>query len=112
MPALIQFLHRNVAYLLTGLIVWFVWRLRNLPLSRALRRGNGVLLGMLVVQVLLGILTLINCVSKIPVGLGVLHQAGAVLLLAALLFVAYQFSGLVPLANRQQAKVVTVETAE
>ena len=112
LPALIQFLHRNVAYLLTGLIVWFVWRLRNLPLSKALRRGNGVLLGMLVVQVLLGILTLINCVSKIPVGLGVLHQAGAVLLLAALLFVAYQFSGLVPLANRQQAKVVTVETAE
>ncbi len=94
LPTLIQFLHRNTAYLLTGLVVYFVWGLRNVSLSTALRQGNVALVVLLITQVLLGIFTLINCVSKIPVGLGVLHQAGAVLLLSALLFVAYQFSHL------------------
>jgi heme A synthase len=46
----------------------------------------------LVVQVLLGILTLIHCRSAIPVDLGVLHQAGAVVLFGALLYVNYQIS--------------------
>jgi len=92
MPTLIQFLHRNVAYLLTGLICYFVWRLRLVPLSKAVRQGNWVLLSMLGLQVLLGILTLLNCVSRIPVGLGVMHQAGAVLLLSIILFVTYQFT--------------------
>lgn len=92
MPTLIQFLHRNVAYLLTGLILYFVWRLRTVPVSKALQRGNIALVSLLFLQVLLGILTLLNCVGKIPVALGVMHQAGAVLLLSALLFVAYQFS--------------------
>ncbi|MEO6760057.1 MAG: COX15/CtaA family protein [Saprospiraceae bacterium] len=91
MPTLIQFLHRNIAYLLTILIVYFVWQLRKLPLSRALRQGNTTLVLLLGLQILLGILTLLNCVSKIPVVLGVFHQLGAVLLLSALLFVTYQF---------------------
>lgn len=92
LPTLLQFLHRNTAYVLTGLIVYFVWQLRTVPVSAALRHGNIALVILLGVQVLLGILTLINCVSRIPVGLGVLHQLGAVLLLSALLFVTYQFS--------------------
>lgn len=92
MPTLIQFLHRNVAYVLTIMICYFVWRLGKEKLSRALRQGNVALLSMLAVQVLLGILTLLNSIARIPVTLGVLHQAGAVLLLSILLFVAYQFS--------------------
>ncbi len=94
LPTLIQFLHRNTAYILTGLIVYFVWQLRKIPISNTLRQANIVVIALLVIQVLLGIFTLINCVGKVPVLLGVLHQAGAVLLLSALLYVAYQFSGL------------------
>lgn len=92
MPALIQFLHRNTAYLLTGMVLYFIWQFRELPVSNKLRRGNQALAGALVLQVLLGIFTLINCVSAIPVTLGVLHQAGAVLLLSVVLFVTYQLS--------------------
>lgn len=93
MPALIQFLHRNTAYILTVMVLYFIWQFRGIPVSNYLRRGNQALAGALVLQVLLGIFTLINCVSVIPVTLGVLHQAGAVLLLSVVLFVTYQLSG-------------------
>ncbi len=105
LPTLIQFLHRNVAYILTSLIVYFVWRLRTMTITNTLRQGNIVLLVLLGIQVLLGIFTLINCVAKIPVGLGVLHQAGAVFLLSALLFVTYQFSGLRPNDSSARQKI-------
>ena len=92
MPALIQFLHRNTAYILTILAMYFVWRARKTE-APLLRKGNVALVAMLLLQVLLGILTLINCKSMIPVTLGVMHQAGAVILFGVLLFVTYQCSG-------------------
>ena len=93
MPALIQFLHRNTAYALTIICLYFFVKLWKLSIPAALRRGSIVMIGALGIQVLLGIITLINCVSTIPVVLGVLHQMGAVLLLGAILFVTYQLSG-------------------
>lgn len=91
MPTLIQFLHRNTAYLLSVLIVYFVWRINTQTTSsRLLRRGNVAMTVMLLAQVLLGIFTLIHCKGSIPVTLGVLHQAGAIILMGLLLFVTYQ----------------------
>ncbi len=92
MPALIQFLHRNMAYLITGLIAYFFWQTRHIALPR-FRQGRVALLGAVIFQVVLGIVTLINCKAKIPVDLGVAHQAGAVLLLGVTLYVNYQVSG-------------------
>ncbi len=92
MPTLIQFLHRNTAYILSAIVVWFSWlalRRDRLPQNRI---TVWVLLAMLFVQVLLGILTLINCVGKLPVTLGVLHQAGATLLLGVILWACYKSS--------------------
>lgn len=98
MPALIQFLHRNTAYLLTAMSLFFAWKMRGLPQTTALRRGTVALLAALGIQVLLGIITLINCKATVPVDLGVLHQAGAVVLFGVLLYVNYQMSG-----SRQKA---------
>lgn len=89
MPTFIQFFHRNIAYLLTGCILWFAWKHRNTS-DRAFRNALWMMCGMVGVQVLLGILTIINCKGSIPVDLGVYHQAGAVLLLSAVLWVGYQ----------------------
>ncbi len=91
MPALIQFLHRNTAYILTIMVLYYAWRTRSTA-SKVLKKGNVLLVLLLFLQVLLGILTLINCKARVPVDLGVMHQAGAVFLFSALLFVAYQFS--------------------
>jgi cytochrome c oxidase assembly protein subunit 15 len=88
-PALIQFLHRNTAYLLIVLIAAYYWRMWGQPISNTLRKGNLALVCMLGVQVLLGIFTLINCKARVPVDLGVAHQGGAVILFALLLFINY-----------------------
>lgn len=92
MPALIQILHRTTAYILTIMVLYFIWQFRGQTVSMPVRRGNQALAAALVLQVLLGIFTLINSVSTIPVELGVLHQAGAVLLLGTILFVTYQLA--------------------
>lgn len=92
MPALIQFLHRNTAYLLTIMILWFSWQALRGSISTQNKRLIWVLLSALSVQVLLGIITLINCIGKVPVDWGVLHQAGAVLLLSVILLLCYKSS--------------------
>jgi cytochrome c oxidase assembly protein subunit 15 len=91
-PALVQVLHRSTAYLLTISILAFFFMARKLNFTRRFMVGNVLLISMLVIQVLLGIFTLINCKGTIPVGLGVLHQAGALVLLTIALWVNYQFS--------------------
>lgn len=90
MSALVQTLHRGVAYILTIIMLWFIAKAWRLAETAALRTGLGLLLAALLAQVLLGILTVINCVGSIPVALGVLHQAGGVLLLTAVLYVYFQ----------------------
>lgn len=91
-PALIQLLHRTTAYLLCVLVVIFFVKLQKTQGSARLKLGGWFTLSMLVVQVTLGVLTLIACVGTIPETLGVLHQAGGILLLASFLFTNYQLS--------------------
>jgi cytochrome c oxidase assembly protein subunit 15 len=93
MPALIQFLHRNVAYILTALILLFVWQFRRVSVPQPFRNALYMLLIILGLQVFLGVWTLVSCKAKIPVDLGVAHQAGAVLLLSALVYVCYLAHG-------------------
>ncbi|WP_020537859.1 COX15/CtaA family protein [Lewinella cohaerens] len=90
LPALVQFTHRGVAYILTIIVLYFVWKLLKVTNSRIIKQASYLLVSMLVIQVLLGILTVVNSVGMIPVALGVLHQAGAIFLLSAVLFVDYQ----------------------
>lgn len=76
--ALVQFNHRMVAYgLLAGGTVYAVqaWRWR---LAEGLGAAAFVLMTALWLQAALGVATLMNAV---PLGLGVLHQAGAALVL-------------------------------
>lgn len=90
MPALIHFLHRNTAYLLTLMVLYFVWKIVQENISPVLRKSAWGLVLAISVQVLLGIFTVINCKAKVPVDLGVAHQAGAVVLLSILLWICYQ----------------------
>jgi len=90
MPTLIQFLHRNTAYVLVIMCLYFYFKSNTLILPSIFKKANNLLIGALILQVILGIFTLINCISTIPVVLGVLHQAGAVLFLGAVVFVVYQ----------------------
>jgi cytochrome c oxidase assembly protein subunit 15 len=85
--ATVQFDHRVGAWLLFFLVPVLWWKLRStrgLP-ARA-DKGGDLLLAMLVVQIALGIATLLLVV---PLPLAALHQAGAVVLFAAALNVAH-----------------------
>ncbi len=91
MAALVQFSHRLVAYVLTIIVLWFSWKIWRDRFATHLRSGTIFLCVTLGGQILLGILTVVHCKGTIPVGLGVFHQAGAVLLLTAVLNLLHQF---------------------
>jgi cytochrome c oxidase assembly protein subunit 15 len=85
----IQFFHRLIAYVLTiGLIV-LRFRAR---IETALQRFslNAVTL-IVLLQTTLGILTVVNSKGSIPIALAFIHQAVAVLLVAALVLVVHQY---------------------
>ena len=85
--ATVQFDHRLIAWLLAIVVPLFAWQVRmGIDIPRAARVGTTLLLVMLVVQVSLGIATLLLAV---PLALAAAHQAGAVLLFAAALNVAH-----------------------
>ncbi|MEM9920652.1 MAG: COX15/CtaA family protein [Bacteroidota bacterium] len=86
---LIQALHRNTAYLLTIMVLWYAFKVFKNIKNQRLRLSTLLLVSMLVIQVLLGIFTIINCKGIVPVGLGVFHQAGALVLLSILLYNRY-----------------------
>ncbi len=89
MPALVQLLHRLTAYVLAIMAAVFVWRAIKLDMPQFARMGVAAFGVATAVQVLLGILTVINCVGRIPLWLGVMHQAGAVVLAATWLYLLW-----------------------
>jgi heme a synthase len=100
-PALIQFLHRNTAYLLTIWVIWYYFKVQKSETPSTVKRSTTLLLCTLLVQVLLGIITILNCGGHIPVALGVAHQAGAVALFAALINCRYHLTDFSSVDNSQ-----------
>ncbi len=90
--AVVQLLHRSMAWVLSVLVVLLFVKIRRQSTSYRLQMGGKMLMGMLVVQFLLGVLTIINCIGRVPMTWGAIHQAGALVLLAFVLHVNYQFS--------------------
>ncbi len=80
----VQFIHRNLAWLVAIAFIVFAYRERR---NTALHGADRWLFGAVILQFTLGIVTLIY---QVPIVLGVLHQFGAVLLLAALLNVMHR----------------------
>ncbi|MDH5766204.1 MAG: COX15/CtaA family protein [Gammaproteobacteria bacterium] len=83
----VQFDHRVLATTLFLLIPVFWAKSRKLELKPTARLSINLLLAALVLQITLGISTLLLVV---PVALAATHQAGAVILLTASLFVSHQ----------------------
>ena len=83
----VQFDHRVLAILsfLAIIGLWFVSRRHDLP--RTTRTGLHLLAGMSILQVILGISTLL---LHVPVPLAATHQAGALVLLTLALFVYHR----------------------
>ena len=85
--ATVQFDHRLLAWTLAFAVPALWWQVRRTPdLPRRARIGAHLLLGVLAVQIALGILTLVHVV---PLPLAALHQAGALLVFASALNLAH-----------------------
>ncbi len=86
-PAAVQFAHRVLA-LLTALAVAALWlHGRRLGVGGPLRVALHLVLAVAAAQIALGILTLVNAV---PLGLGLAHQAGAMVLIATTVAVLHR----------------------
>ncbi len=85
----VQFIHRYLAYVVTGLIVLIWFKAKKTVLTILQLKSLKVLLLLVFVQFILGIFTLI---LNVPVVLGVTHQIGAFFLLAAMTFTLHRFS--------------------
>lgn len=90
--SLIQLVHRCTAYLLIAVIFYFFFQLRHLSTDKTFNLGLKLFPLAVLFQATLGIITVLNCIGHVPVLWGVLHQAGAMLLLANTTFIYYHLS--------------------
>jgi cytochrome c oxidase assembly protein subunit 15 len=88
--ATVQFDHRLIAWLLAFLTPWTWWRVRRGDSPRRAKLAADLLLGAIALQITLGISTLLLFV---PVPLAAAHQAGALLVFTAALFLAHSLRG-------------------
>lgn len=91
--AVVQLLHRTTAWALVLMTLVFVQKLKARQ-SPGLQRGARLLLIVLSVQFLLGVMTVINSIGRVPLLLGVLHQAGALVLFGVILYLMHRFRAL------------------
>jgi cytochrome c oxidase assembly protein subunit 15 len=84
----VQFIHRELAYIVLGLTVYIFFRAKSFELIRIQQHAINLLLITVSLQVILGITTLL---MGVPIWLGVAHQIGAFLLLGASVFSVFIF---------------------
>jgi cytochrome c oxidase assembly protein subunit 15 len=80
----VQFIHRYLAWIVAIIVIMMWAKVRRRFKDSDLWPGSQFLVGMTVIQILLGIFTL---VYQVPVSLGVIHQLGSVLLLGGFVFI-------------------------
>ena len=87
---LVQFNHRLLAMLVLGIAVWLWVRALRSTLPQRTQFAFHTLLGVVLAQVTLGIVTLLLI---IPVPIAAAHQAGALVLFTVSLWVVHELGG-------------------
>ncbi len=87
-PAFVQFSHRMLAYLLLGLTLYMYYTLRG-KIEKTAKMWLNIPVFLVLIQVVLGILTVLNVQGKIPLFLGISHQLVGLLYIMSLLFLYY-----------------------
>lgn len=94
-PALVQFTHRLLAYLLLLFVVVLFFNYKSKVSLNSLKWLQSTFY-LIIIQMVLGILTVLNVEGKIPLTLGVLHQLVGLLYFITLLFFMYDLRKRVP----------------
>jgi cytochrome c oxidase assembly protein subunit 15 len=85
----VQFVHRTLAYLVVGLIVFLYFKSRKFTLDSKQNNGIRLLLVLVFVQFALGVFTLLY---GVPLWLGLTHQISAFFLLSAMTYTLHRLS--------------------
>lgn len=91
--AMVQLLHRSMPILLGVLLIWLIIHIKKNKKTLFSKSLSFYLTSSFIVylvQFILGILTVINCQGKVPVGYGVIHQATAIILLTFILLTNFR----------------------
>jgi len=83
-----HFVHRGLAYLIVLMFAVYCWRY-NRQFSKSISTSFWIFGGLILVQITLGVITLLESIGHIPVLWGVLHQGVAVLVIASLFYHYY-----------------------
>ena len=101
----VQFMHRMGAYLLLAVVAMHVFAsFRQAPKSTHARRA-AVLLALVLVQASIGITTLLLAEGVIPIGWGLMHQAGGLVVLGFAVAHARGLKGPYAIDNRPSGRV-------
>lgn len=85
----VQFVHRMLAIIVVGVVLWIWMKGQNFSLTKHQKNGLNLIVVVVFLQFLLGVLTIIYAV---PLWLGIAHQIGAFFLLASFTFALHRFS--------------------
>lgn len=85
----IQFIHRGLAYIIAILVTIWWWKAAETPEHSLLHRVRYLPLMLVLLQVMLGVLTLLGSQVKIPMLLAILHQFTGMMLLLSLLWTLF-----------------------
>jgi cytochrome c oxidase assembly protein subunit 15 len=91
-PSGIQFSHRYIAYIVVIMVLFIWYKSRNIIIDTETKRRFNIMLGIVLFQFIIGIITLL---TQVPLALGLIHQLGALLLLLSFIYTLRRFS-LVP----------------
>ncbi|SHM35201.1 cytochrome c oxidase assembly protein subunit 15 [Chitinophaga jiangningensis] len=92
-PIAVQFIHRGLAYLITVLVVIWWMKSAHVPAHTQLHAIRYLPLLLVLLQVLLGVLTLLNSQTYIPITYAILHQGVGMLLLLSLVWTYFLSRG-------------------
>jgi cytochrome c oxidase assembly protein subunit 15 len=85
----VQFVHRTMAYVVVGLILFLYFKSKKYSLTTQQKNGLNVLVVLVFVQFTLGVLTLLY---SVPLLLGLIHQIMAFFLLSAMTYSLHRLS--------------------
>jgi len=85
----VQFVHRTLAYVVVGLILFLFYKSKSYSLSIQQNKGIQLLLAIVFLQFILGVFTLLY---SVPLWLGLTHQIVAFFLLTAMTYTLHRLS--------------------
>jgi len=89
-PLFIHFIHRNLGYLISILVFIWCWKANKIQGAKLFQKTKWLPLFIVLLQVLLGILTVLNAINQHSfLWLAVAHQFVAMLLLLSLIWILY-----------------------